>query len=40
MKDGIFRTYYESGQKTSEINYIKDKEDGNILEWYKNGQKN
>ena len=38
-KNGIHTTYYENGQKESEVTYKDDKRDGLSTDWYENGEK-
>ena len=38
-KEGLETSWFESGQKRSEINYKNGKKEGLEVHWYKNGQK-
>jgi antitoxin component YwqK of YwqJK toxin-antitoxin module len=35
---GIYKSYYESGELSEEVNYINDKKDGIYKSYYESGQ--
>ena len=37
-ENGLHTEYYDSGQKSSEVNYKDDKRDGKLTWWKVNGQ--
>ena len=37
LRDGIWTSWYENGQKNSEQNYVNGKEDGEYNAWHPNG---
>lgn len=37
--NGLHTEYYDSGQKSSEVNYKNAKRNGKTISWFENGQK-
>ena len=40
IKDGLYRSWYDNGQKKDECTYVAGKKDGLHQLWYEDGQKN
>ncbi|MBN1130472.1 MAG: hypothetical protein JXA71_15875 [Chitinispirillaceae bacterium] len=38
VKEGMYRSFYKTGNRKIEISYMNGKKDGSISSWYKNGR--